>query len=111
MPQPLSFEISRGGGRATVTIAGDLDMAGTLRLEPPVDGLLEDERLDLLVLDLGSVDFIDSVGLRLLVETHVRAQHRGLRLAIVGAGGNVKRIVQLAGYDAVLPFTDDRTAL
>lgn len=111
MPQQLSFEISRDDGCATVAISGDLDMTGTLRLEPQVDVLTADERLDLLVLDLGGVNFIDSVGLRLLVETHARTESRGPRLAIVGAGRNVRRILQLAGYESMLPLADDRTSL
>jgi anti-sigma B factor antagonist len=108
--QQLSFEVSRDGGRATVAISGDLDMTGTLRLEPRIDELIEDARLDLLVLDLGGVDFIDSVGLRLLVETHARTQNGEPRLAIVRVGGNVRRIFQLAGYEGVLPVGDDRFA-
>jgi anti-sigma B factor antagonist len=110
VPQEFSFEISRDDGRATVTIAGDLDMAGTLRLEPQVDALLEDPRLDLLVLDLGSVDFIDSVGLSLLIDTHRRTQSGGPRLAIARVSGNVRRIVQLAGYEAILPLHDGSSA-
>ena len=38
----------------TVAIAGDLDMAGTLKLEPQVDALVNDSRIELLVLDLGA---------------------------------------------------------
>jgi anti-sigma B factor antagonist len=110
MTEQLSFEISRDGGRATVAISGDLDMAGTLRLEPRIDELIEDARLDLLVLDLGGVDFIDSVGLRLLVETHARTQGGGPRLTIVRVGRNVRRIFQLTGYEGVLPVGDDRAA-
>ncbi len=109
MTQQLSFEISRDRGRATVAISGDLDMAGTLRLEPRIDELIEDARLDLLVLDLGGVDFIDSVGLRLLVETHARTQAGGPRLTIVRVGRNVGRVFRLVGYEGVLPVGDDRS--
>jgi anti-sigma B factor antagonist len=110
VPPLPSLEISRGDGRATVAVSGDLDMAGTLRLEPQLDALVEDERLDLLVLDLANVDFIDSVGLRLLVETHLRTERGGPRLAIVRAGTSVRRILGLAGYESVLPLADDPAA-
>lgn len=110
MPQQLSVDITRDGGRGTVVLSGDLDMAGTLKLEPQLDALIEDARVDALVLDLRSVDFIDSVGLGLLVGTHERTQHAGVRLAIVRGSRNVQRIVQLAGFEGVLPFTDDRAA-
>jgi anti-sigma B factor antagonist len=105
----LSFEIARDDGRATVAIAGDLDMDGALRLEPQLDALLGDPQLDLLVLDLASVDFIDSVGLSVLIETHTRAQSGGPRLEITRPSANVRRIVRLAGYEGILPL-DDRSA-
>ena len=110
MPQELTFDISRDGGRATVVLAGDLDMAGTLRLEPETEALLEDPGIELLVLDLQGVDFIDSVGLRLLVETHNESQRAGCRLALVHGSRNVRRIVEIAGYEGFLPFTDERAA-
>jgi anti-sigma B factor antagonist len=110
-PHPFRFDISRGNGRVTVAISGDLDMAGTLRLQPQLDRLMQDERPDVLVLDLRGVDFIDSVGLSLLVEAHEAALGSEFRLAIVPGTREVQRIFELAGYEGVLPFVDDPARL
>ena len=95
----------------TIAISGDLDMAGTLRLQPQLDRLIKDARPDVLVLDLGGVDFIDSVGLSLLVEAHEAASGGGFHLAIVRGTGELQRIFELAGYEGVLPFVDDPARL
>jgi anti-anti-sigma factor len=95
----------------TVTTSGDLDMAGTLRLQPQLDRLIAGVRHDVLVLDLRGVDFIDSVGLSLLVEAHEAALGGEFRLAIVCGSREVQRIFELAGYEGVLPFVDDPARL
>lgn len=91
----------------TIAISGDLDMAGTLRLQPELDRLMKDVRPDVLVLDLRGVDFLDSVGLSLLVEAHEVALGGEFRLAIVRGTRELQRIFELAGYEGVLPFVDD----
>lgn len=111
LSQLLRFDVSPGDSRLTIAISGDLDMAGTLRLQPQLDRLMQDARPDVLVLDLRDVDFIDSVGLSLLVEAHEAALGGGFRLAIVRGSRNVQRIFELAGYDGVLPFVDDPAGL
>ncbi len=111
LPDPLRFEISRGNGRVTIAISGDLDMAGTLRLQPQLDRLMQDVRPDVLVLDLRGVDFVDSVGLSLLVEANEAALGGEFRLAIVRGTREVQRIFELAGYEGVLPFVDDPARL
>lgn len=109
--RPLRFDISRGNGRVTIAISGDLDMAGTRRLQPQLDRLMEDVRPDVLVLDLRGVDFIDSIGLSLLVEAHEAALGGEFRLAIVRGTRDVQRIFEQAGYEGVLPFVDDPARL
>jgi anti-anti-sigma factor len=111
VPHPLRFDISRSNGRVTIAISGDLDMAGTLRLQPQLDRLIEDVRPDVLVLDLRGVDFVDSVGLSLLVEAHEAALGGEFRLAIVRGTRELQRIFELAGYEGVLPFVDDPAGL
>jgi anti-anti-sigma factor len=95
----------------TIAISGDLDMAGTLRLQPRLDRLIEEVRPNVLVLDFRGVDFVDSVGLSLLVEVHEAALGGGFHLAIVRGTREVKRIFELAGYGGVLPFVADPARL
>ena len=106
MPGQLGLDISHEGGRATVAVSGDLDMNGTLVLEPRLEGIVSDARPETLVLDLRRVDFIDSVGLGLLLGAQHAAQAEGHRLEIIRPRPEVHRILELTGYDEVLPLVD-----
>ncbi len=71
-------------GVGLVKIDGALNAANVDDFrEPCVRWLTEHERLMLIVLDLGAVDFIDSAGLGVLVELLKRVSERGgdIRLA------------------------------
>jgi anti-sigma B factor antagonist len=109
--RPFTFEISRDEGRVTVVPSGELDMAGTLKLEPALDDVLRDAPPDLLVVDLRDVDFIDSVGLRLLVTINDAASSRGSRMAIVRGNRDVHRMFEVTGYDELLPLVADPAEL
>ena len=64
------------------------------------------------LLDLRSLDFIDSSGLRVVVGAHRAAEERGGRFTCVrGApGSTVHRIVEIAGIDGVIEMVDDPSA-
>jgi anti-sigma B factor antagonist len=49
------------------------------------------------VFDLREVTFLDSTGVRLLIETEHRAQNEGFRFAIVLDGGQPARVLELVG--------------
>ena len=100
----FSFEQSRHGGKAELTLKGDLDMAATFRLEPELDHLL-DTGVREIVLDLGGVEFVDSSGLGLLMATHDRSREAGTRMALVAARPEIQRVFQITGLDSVLPLS------
>lgn len=107
MTQQLSFDVSRDPGRVTVAISGDLDMAGTLKLEPKLHDLVRDAAPGELVIDLRGVDFMDSVGLGLLIEAHLAASAAGAQLTILRGSSSVQRVFEVAGCHEVLPFVDE----
>jgi anti-sigma B factor antagonist len=49
------------------------------------------------VFDLREVTFLDSTGVRLLIETELRAEADGFRFAIVLDGGQPARVLELVG--------------
>jgi anti-sigma B factor antagonist len=105
--EPFAIETSEQDDRVVVTPRGELDMASAPELEQAVMPRLQDARW--VVLDLRSLDFIDSSGLRVVVGAHRRAEERGGRFTCVrGAQGTtVHRIVEIAGIDGVIEMVDD----
>lgn len=106
-PSGFSISTSDSGGRAVVTIRGELDLATAPELETT---LLE--RLDAghdVVLDLRELQFMDSSGLRVLVTAHARAADGGPRFAIVRppAGSEVAKILDIAGIEEQLNIVEE----
>jgi len=107
MVEPFAIDIEERDGRVDVTPRGELDMASAPELEQAIQPRLEDGTW--VVLDLRSLDFIDSSGLRVVVGAHRAAEERGGRFTCVrGASGTtVHRIVEIAGIDGVIEMVDD----
>ncbi len=70
------------------------DLANRLSGDPPVD-----------VLDLAGVTFIDSSGLRVLVETHQARADAGSRLVLRTPSASVQRLLEISGLAGHLDVT------
>jgi anti-anti-sigma factor len=87
-------------------LAGELDVATCPRMrrelrEAEANGAQE------IVIDLSRLGFIDSSGLRLLLEASIRNSHDGSsRLALVRGSSQIQRVFQIAGVEDRLPFSD-----
>lgn len=102
----LDIAVERGEGTTTVTLSGELDISETSRIEQE---LLAVERGSppVLQLDLRGLTFIDSSGLRLILEADVRARKDGRRLILVPGPDAVHRIFLIALLDKRLEFVDE----
>ena len=100
-PSSLSFHVVPADfGHVTVRVTGELDMASRDDLDEAMSGLAAEVRH--VVLDLGGVAFIDSMGLRLLLE--LRDRYRGLEgsLTVSAQSPAVRRLFEATGLDQVL---------
>lgn len=105
-----SLEVDRPEPGVVVLRAnGDLDAYTApglrLQLNDATDGGGE---VELVVVDLQQITFIDSAGLGVLVGAHRRMRERGGRLRIVRPPPLVERAFELTGLDEVLDMRDDR---
>jgi anti-anti-sigma factor len=102
----VRIETERKDSGARVALFGELDMGATFTLEPELDRLIDRERVQRLVLDLRGVRFMDSTGLRLVVQTEARARDGGVELSLVRPRSEVQRVFEMAGLADFLPFVD-----
>jgi stage II sporulation protein AA (anti-sigma F factor antagonist) len=65
---------------------------------------------DVVVLDLRAVTFLDTSGMRLVVEAVHELGRAGLRFAVLRGGPEVQRTFSLVRLDDRLPFFDDLDA-
>jgi anti-anti-sigma factor len=105
LPTPGGLEISSvfDGGTVCVSLRGELDLAGSQQME---DSLAQIDRRDpkRVVVDLSGLAFIDSTGLRLLLQADARARQRGYELVLRPGKPPVQRVFEVTGALDVLRF-------
>lgn len=83
-------------------VSGDLDLHGGPEVQQRVDGLLVRERFERIVLDLRDVAFIDSLGLKALLNVRRQARVAGCGLVVLAGEEPVGRILRLTQLDELL---------
>jgi anti-sigma B factor antagonist len=82
---------------------GSLDLAKVPELEGQLDELRA-AGFRRLILDLSSLEFMDSTGLRLVLLWAADAQHDGYALELVPGPPAVQQVFEISGTAASLPF-------
>jgi anti-anti-sigma factor len=92
----LELDVSQrpGVSRQVLSVRGEIDIATVAQLSQKLDSIENGESL---ILDLTATGFMDSSGLRLLMETHERFRASGRRLLIAVSGGPISRLLDVTG--------------
>ena len=106
---PLAVERSRVDGYELLTVEGELDIATAPRMIAALNEAFADLARPLVV-DLSSVDFLDSTGLALLMNAYRRVKRRGQGFAIVCPGGPISRVFEIADMVDSLHVCPDRAS-
>jgi anti-sigma B factor antagonist len=96
------------GGDRVVTVRGELDLAAADRLWETIEPLLLPGVL--VVLDGTDLTFLDSSGLRILLQAHKRAESDGAVFRLIAPQLPVQRVLNLAGADNYLQLRADVAA-
>lgn len=84
-------------GNGTLKLAGSIDMMTRDRLKDAGMAILREGGT--LTLDLGEVDFLDSMGIGALVELTKASQAHGRRLVVSARSPRVTRVLEVTGLD------------
>lgn len=87
----------------TLTLEGDLDPATTPELHVAIEAARTPEDT-LVTIDLAGVEFIDSAGLRALVETFHRLEADAVGLVLRRPSRIAARLLEITALDTVLPI-------
>jgi anti-sigma B factor antagonist len=85
-----------------VAVLGELDFVAAPELARTLRDLVEDQGHVDVVMDLGGVTFIDSFGVRTLLQVRSTLCERGGRFAITEPSAAVRRILEILRLDAEL---------
>jgi anti-sigma B factor antagonist len=101
---PFAVTVQRDDAVATAVVSGELDLATVPQLSTIV---AEHGDARLLVLDLNAVTFIDSTGVRVLIEADRACAGSGSRLVVLAGDGPVRRLLDLCELDGRLAVVTD----
>lgn len=103
-PVRLEVRVQPDGPRPVVAVDGELDLSSVPLLAQHIDSQLESKH-EMLTLDLSGITFMDSSGLRLLIELNARAERDGWRLSLIAPQHDSATLVlRMTGADQALPF-------
>lgn len=105
-----SRHLSYVGDWVVVTVLGDVDLSSAPALRHDVIALLSEGHRKI-ALDLGPTDFVDSVGLGIIVAIWKRVRVQGGTFAVVCPEPRLKRVFQVVDLDKVLPLHDTVAAV
>ena len=101
-----SFELTseEQGEKIVISLRGELDIAHVDSAEQQLTRLESGGKQ--VVLDLRELQFLDSMGLRLILRADARAREGGAPLRIVKGPEQVQRVFQLTRMDERLEIVD-----
>ena len=104
VPGDFSLQVDQRGRLRVVDVVGELDVFTAPQLASAVD---DDEAYDSLVLNLGDVPFMSSVGIGLISSLHRRLARTGKTVALAGVQPDVANLLEVMGLLDALLLADD----
>jgi anti-sigma B factor antagonist len=95
------------GGALCVVLQGRLDTVGVDRVESKVTAAVTEAAGDA-ALDLGSVSFLASMGVRLIIALARSQKARGRKLVLFGAQPAVRATLDMVALDKIIPLLPGR---
>ena len=104
---PLRISVEQAAGSFVIAAQGELDLANRDAFADAIT-TAQKESATSLVLDLRGLTFMDSSGLRLLIDAWNEANLTERTLTIlVRKDGLVRRVLEVSGCDGILPVVED----
>ena len=84
-------------GVVRLTVAGEIDLSTCDELRAAIYGSLADAGTTGLIIDLDRVTFLDSIGIRTLVQGRARAASAGITYHVTNPRSIVRRVLDVTG--------------
>ena len=89
------------GGLTKLVLSGRIDFAGAQAIEAPMRALAAEGQA--VVVDISGVEFMASMGLRILITFAKTVKAKGGRVALLGPRRNVAEVILVSGVDELIP--------
>jgi anti-sigma B factor antagonist len=102
---PFEIHLERRSDAVLVKLVGEFDLAAKPAFEEGVKELSLDPPAEL-ILDLRGVTFIDSSGLRLVLDLWSESRRDGFDFAVLPGSDQVQRVFEAVGLNGELPIIE-----
>ena len=91
------------GDTTTVTVAGEIDLASSTRINRELDMVFDRVPSPLIVrVDLAAVGYMDTSGVAVLLKARRRAQELGSRFTVISTSPAIARLFEITGLAGLL---------
>lgn len=105
-PLGLSLTYRRVGRNVVVEVCGELDLASAPQLERGLTDVIDDQGCHSIVVDLQSLEFIDSTGLMVLLRATQLARARRASITLARPNAVTLRVLELSGLRSEFDIRD-----
>jgi anti-anti-sigma factor len=104
---PLRIEVRESARSARLALYGEFDIAAAGAASDALEDLLG-RGLDAVTVDLSGLDFMDSTGVKFLVDGRDKARELGVELSLVPGAGPASRVLIVSGVTALFEGEHNR---
>jgi stage II sporulation protein AA (anti-sigma F factor antagonist) len=101
------LEVQSQSDTLNIKINGDIDHHSVKKIREEIDKRINSFMPLCVYLDLGSVDFMDSSGLGLILGRYALVKDIGGRLVLTNPSRRIKKILTLAGIERIIEIEGD----
>ncbi len=87
----------------TIVAHGEIDAVTSRELNETLLTLVDRGNA---ALDVAGVDFMDSSGLRVIIDAHVKAKQAGHVFELVNPGPRIRRLISVTGLDSAITMVE-----
>ncbi len=103
----MHYSLEIEGQALLATLEGELDLHTSPEFKEEITALFETHlQIKYLIINVKGMSFIDSSGLGVILGRYRELQARGGKLFFVQANPQIKRILQLSGFQKISEFVD-----
>jgi anti-sigma B factor antagonist len=106
LPQPmLRVDHERSADAHVIRLVGEMDLGNVDEARAALMSAIDADDVDVIV-DMSELEFIDSIGIAMLLEAQAASRRDSDRLCFRGSSDEVAKILQLTRVDEQLRFLD-----
>lgn len=94
----MQVTIAKNDQRVTIRLEGRFDFSTHRDFRAAVDQALQETAGNLLLVDLGAVDYLDSSALGMLLMLRDKASAANKSVSLTGCRGSVRQVLEIANF-------------